>query len=326
MATEDKAVFLNLTQERLAHELTAIQLDSALSIVADILAGFDMTKLDAENSDNDDLFDVYMTALKVQGRSPNTIWRYDYILKRMLKAVGVPTKQVTVYHLRSYLQKEKERGIGEVTLDGDRQIYSSYFNWLQREGLITKNPTANLGTIKKPKKIKTVYSETDFEKLKASCKTVRDKAIVCFLASTGCRIAELSGCDIENVNLESLEVVVHGKGNKERTVYLDEVAGMFLRQYLAQRRDENPALFITIYGERIEPGGVRDMLRKVARRAGVDKVHPHKFRRTLATNLAKRGMPIQEVSAILGHEKLDTTMGYVVIDKEDVKNSYHKYK
>jgi site-specific recombinase XerD len=211
-------------------------------------------------------------------------------------------------------------------LEGNRTVLSSYFSWLFREGLIEKNPITNVGVIKVPKKQKKTYSDIDFEKLNQCCETIRDRAIIHFLRSTGCRISEMCGLDRDMVDLEALECVVHGKGNKDRTVYLDPVAGMVLNEYLKQRTDTSPALFAVMRGqERIQPNGVRVMLKKLGRIAGVDHVHPHKFRRTLATDLARHGMPIQEVANLLGHEKLDTTMRYVVLNKEEMKHNYRRY-
>ena len=169
------------------------------------------------------------------------------------------------------------------------------------------------------------WLSSELERLNRCCTNRRDRAILHFLRSTGCRISEVTELDRSVVNIESLECVVHGKGNKERTVYLDDVAGMVLAEYLDSRTDDNPALFVNRYKERMQPGGVREMLNKLAEAAGVDHVHPHKFRRTLATNMSRHGMPIQEVAKILGHEKLDTTMKYVVLNKDDVKASYRRF-
>lgn len=182
-----------------------------------------------------------------------------------------------------------------------------------------------LGAICCAKKIKAVYSEVEIEKLKFCCRTIRDRAIISFLLSTGCRIGEVCRLNREDVDLANMECRVLGKGNKERTVFPDAVTAMLLRDYLAQRTDESPALFAGRGSSRLSPNGIRRMLDVLARAAGVEHVHPHKFRRTLATGLIRHGMPIQEVAAILGHDKLDTTMQYVVLDKTDVKNAYRKY-
>lgn len=325
MAIEAKAVLLKNLEQSLSTQITASDMSKVLSIVADKLAIFDVQQVDNETNEKDDLLDAYVAAMQIQGRSEKTIERYTYIIKRMMEVVKVPTRSITVYHLRQYLAQEKSRGISDRTLEGNRQVFSAYFNWLQREGLIDGNPTANLGAIKYQKKIKMIYSDVDMERMKYSCASLRDRAIICFLRSTGCRISEMTQLNRDDIDLVNLECRVVGKGNKERTVYFDAVTGMLIREYLKQWTDLLPALFVGKGTERLKPGGVRYMMRDLQTKSSVEHVHPHKFRRTLATNLIRHGMPIQEVAAILGHDKLDTTMQYVVLDKSDVKNAYRKY-
>lgn len=325
MSIEAKTVLMKELEKRLSETITASEMAKVMTAAADALSCFDVNQKETEAYRNDDLLDAYIAAMKVQGRSGKTVERYSYIVKRMMENVKVNTRGITVYHLRQYLMKEKERGISDSTLEGIRQVFSAYFNWLQREGLTDSNPTANLGTIKRQKKIKAIYSEVDIEKMKYCCESVRDRAIVSFLLSTGCRISEMCGLDRADVDVTSLECTVLGKGNKERAVYMDPVTAMLVNEYLTSRKDKYPALFAGKGTERMTPHGVRKMLNTLAEKAKVEHVHPHKFRRTLATNLIRHGMPIQEVASILGHDKLDTTMQYVVLDKSDVKNSYRKY-
>lgn len=325
MAIEAKAVLLSSLSARLSPIVTAESRDRVLECVAQLLDGFNVEVRSDAALQQDDLLDAYISALQVEGKSEKTIERYRYILTRTLETLGVPVRGVNVYHLRRYLADEKARGISDRTLEGYRQVFSAFFNWLQREGLIQQNPTANLGPIKYAKKIKTTYSAVDMERLKLACDSKRDKAIICFLAATGCRISEMTALNRDDVDLNNLECTVFGKGSKERTVYLDAVAGMVLREYLDERTDDHPALFIGKGTDRITPHGVRFMMTKLQDKSMVDHVHPHKFRTTRATDLIRHGMAIQEVAAILGHEKLDTTMKYVVLDKTDIKNSYRKY-
>ena len=319
-----KVSFMTQMEAGLTDTLTVDQMKKMQTVGYAILDKFDLVELEDE-MEQDDLLDCYVSAMKVECRSQKTIDRYVYVIGKMMEFVKVPTRRVSVYHLRNYLTHEKERGICEQTLEGYREIFSAYFNWLQRESLIDRNPCVNLGVIKVPKKEKKTYTDAELERLNWFCGNIRDRAILHFLRSTGCRISEITGLNRDQVNLELLECVVHGKGNKERTVYLDEVAGMLLAEYLNGRIDDVPALFINKQHDRLNPGGVRAMLNKLAEKAGVDHVHPHKFRRTLATGLARHGMPIQEVAKVLGHEKLDTTMKYVVLNKDDVKASYRRY-
>ena len=325
MAIESKVSLLALVEKRIAPKLTAEDVSKAISALSDVLTQFEVREILGEEERQDDLLSCYLDALKVQGRSQKTIDRYKYVLEQMLSAVQVPASRITVYHLRQYLAAMKQRGIADSTMEGHRQIFSAFYNWLQRESLIEKNPTANLGTIKVAKKQKKIYTEVDIAKLNRACKCTRDRAIISFLAATGCRISEATGLNRDSVDLIKLECVVRGKGNKERRVYINSVTGMLISEYLKSRTDDNEALFIGLRGERLHPNGVRYMMAQLAKKAGVDHVHPHKFRRTLATELARHGMPIQEVASILGHEKIDTTMRYVVLDNEDIKNSYRRF-
>ena len=326
MAIDAKMSLLSQVEHRCKERLTVADMDRLMGVLSDVMQGFRVEEIRTENLEKeDDLMRSYVASMKIQGRSPKTIERYVYIIGRFMKYAKTPTRSINVYHVRNWLTAEKERGVQDSTLEGNRQVLSAYFGWLFRECLIEKNPVVNVGVIKVPKRQRRVYSDVDIEKLNRNCETIRDRAIVHFLRSTGCRISEMTGLDRDAVDLDALECVVRGKGNKERTVYLDDVAGMILGEYLKSRRDQNPALFIGKRGERLQPGGVRCMLKRLGERAGVDHVHPHKFRRTQATRLARHGMPIQEVSAFLGHEKIDTTMRYVNVNREDTKHDVRRY-
>ena len=324
MAIEEKTSFLRQMEKELASTTTADTMAKVLSIVADVMEGFDLREIDFEE-EQDDMLECFLQALDVQGRSRKTIVHYRLILGKMLEETKVSARRITVYHLRSYLAKQKERGLKDSTLAHYREVFSSFFGWLFREGLIEKNPVVNLGSIKVAKEEKKVFSDIDMEKMKQNGRRAVDKAIITFLASTGCRVAELVGLDRNALDLENLECVVRGKGNKERTVYLDNVTAMYVKKYLATRTDDCPALFVTRTNERFNTGGIRDMLKRLEERSGVEHIHPHKFRRTLATSLARRNMPIQTIAAILGHEKIETTMEYIVMNKESTKMQYRQY-
>ena len=325
MAIDAKVSFIGMMEKELAGVLTVEQMEKIRKTTVSLLDQFEMTEIRQDDLQEDDLLDCYLSAMKVQCRSPKTIARYEYIIRKMMEGVKVPTRRITVYHLRNYLAAEKERGMMDSSLESIRQVFSAYFNWLQRESLIDRNPTANLGAIKCAKKEKLRYTEIELARLNQCCGNMRDRAILQFLSSTGCRISEMTGLNRDDIDLERLECVVHGKGNKERMVYLSEVAGMMVREYLMSRKDDLEALFIGQRKERLQPGGVRMMLNELAAKAGVEHVHPHKFRRTLATELTRRGMPIQEVARILGHEKIDTTMRYIAMNKDQVKADYRRY-
>ena len=326
-----KMSFIRQLEKQCADKLTVADMGSLLQTVSDVLQNFRMEELQGMEMVSHEMLQSFIASLQVQGRSDKTIIRYRYVIGKFLEYAKTSERNITIYHLRNWFAQEKARGIQESSLEGNREVLSSYFGWLFREGLIEKNPMINFGVIKVIKKKKKIYSEIDIEKLNKACETtneaerLRDRAIIAFLKATGCRISEMTGLDREAVNLDKLECVVHGKGKKDRTVYMDPVTGMLIKEYLDSRKDSGDALFVGKGGRRLEPGGVRCMLKKLGAIAGVDHVHPHKFRRTLATGLAKHGMPIQEVASILGHEKLDTTMKYVNIDQEDTKHDYRRF-
>ena len=325
MAIDAKISFINQIETGLATEVTLDAMNRVMRIVADTLEGYEMRETFETEDREDDLFNSFISALRVQGRSEKTIERYKFVITRLLDAVKLPIRRITVYHIRAYITAEKERGIADSTLEGLRQVFSSFFGWLHREGLIERNPVSNIGTIKCPKKQKGVFTDDEIHRLMMNCTTGRNRAIIAFLRSTGCRISELTELNRNAIDLNAGECIVRGKGDKERVVFLDDVAKMYLRQYLSTRRDFLEPLFIGYRMERLQPGGIRIMLNEVAERAGVEHVHPHKFRRTLATNLARRGMPIQEIAAILGHDKIETTMEYIVMQKDDIKQAHRRY-
>lgn len=325
MAIEAKVALLNNIERQLASVLTVTDMATVMNTIASAMDNFHVEQSSYDVRKEDDFLSAYMSALSVEGRSALTIERYRYVISRMMQSTKVPTRDITVYHLRKYIADEKARGISDRTLEGYRQTFSTYFGWLQRERLIEINPCANLGAIKYQKKQKDIYSDVDLERMKFGCKTLRDRAIICFLQATGCRISEMVSLNREDVDLRNLECTVLGKGNKERVVFLDQVAAVTLQNYLDTRTDDFPALFVGKGSDRLKPNGIRKMLAELGATAHVTHVHPHKFRRTTATNLIRHGMPIQEVAAILGHDKLDTTMQYVVLDKSDIKYSYRKH-
>lgn len=327
MSIADKQVLIKDFEVKVGEILTVAQTTEVMRILVEQLNHYSVEAIfsDSETNDSDDLVEAFFDAKSIEGRSEKTLEYYSGIIRRFREKVRVPLKKVTVYHLRSYLKDYMTTGITDRTAENVREVLSAFFGWLYNEHLIESNPCANLGSIKCQKVVKMPYSEVDIEKVKESCKTDRDKAIVMFLLSTGCRINEMCGLDRDSIDFTEGECVVHGKGNKERTVYLDNVAILYLKRYLDSRTDNVPALFIGQRNERLEPGGVRYMLRKIKERCGVDKVHPHKFRRTFTTNPINRGMPIQDVAVLLGHSKLDTTMQYAYIDRRTLKNTYRKF-
>lgn len=322
-----KKRFSDELREHLKDKLTLKDIETVLESLECQLPKYDLERRPDEDTQKDfeEMLKVFLESKRIEGRSEKTLERYKYILNRYRAYDNTPIREITVYNLRQYLAREKDRGISDRTLRGNRDVFKSFFGWLHDEGLLKSDPCSNLNPIKCKKEVKKPYSTVDIERLKENCTTLRDKAIVSFLLATGCRISEVFNLNREDIDFQNKECTVLGKGNKERTVFIDDVAAMQLQKYLDSRTDKCEALFVGKGTERLHPGGMRKRLHQIADFAGVEKVYPHRFRRTFATTLIDHGMPIQEVADVMGHEKLDTTMTYVYIDKQNVKNSYRKY-
>lgn len=268
----------------------------------------------------------YIATKRVEGLSDSTLRRYYDANLALIRFLRKPLHEVTTYDLRFYLSYRRQQGgISNRTLDGMRRCYSSFFGWLSAEGLIGRNPCAALAQIKYRKTVKKPYSAVDLERIRQACSNIRDLALVDFLYSTGCRVSEVARLDVDDIDFDSLECTVIGKGNKERIVYLSSVAAMHLKEYIATRKDFSTALFVGKGSSRIGKNGIEALLRRIGMAAGVENVHPHRFRRTLATNLLDRGMNIQDVAAILGHADLKTTQIYCYISQSNVRAAYQKY-
>ena len=325
MPAQDKVLLMHKVEETLKPRMFANLLEEAVDEIQGHLDEFDVTHVTNDKLESDDLLDAYIDAKKAAGRGEKTIVRYRYIIERFLRAVNLPTKEVTAAHVRAYFAAEMKRGIAESTVDGIRQILLGYFDWLDQEKLIRRNPLANIEAIKGPTVERHALSYAETDMLRRHCKTLRDHALISFLLATGCRVSEVTSLNRADVKLDDGECIVLGKGNKERTVFMDDVAVLTLREYLAQRTDDCEALFVNRRGERLQAGGVRVILNKIADDAGVEHVHPHRFRRTMVTRLLNRGMGIQEVAVVVGHSKVDTTMKYFASDKNRIKNAYRIY-
>lgn len=268
----------------------------------------------------------YIATKRIEGLSDSTLHRYTEENLKLIQFLQKPLYEITTYDLRFYLSYRRQQGrVSNRTLDGMRRCFSSFFGWLSAEGLIGRNPCAALAQIKYRKQVKRPYSATDMEKLRKACENIRDLALLDFLYCTGCRVSEVSRLDIVDINFEQKECVVLGKGNKERTVYLSEVAAMHLQEYLFTRKDMSEALFVGKGSGRLTKNGIEARLKQIGKVAGVENVHPHRYRRTLATNLLDRGMNIQDVAQILGHADLKTTQVYCFISQANVRAAYRKY-
>lgn len=270
----------------------------------------------------------FIATKRIEGKSENTLKRYYDENMKLINFLNKNLDEITTYDIRFYLSYRKcktERKLSDRTLDGMRRCYSSFFSWLSTEDIISKNPCEALKQIKYKKTIKKPYTQQEIERIRRSCKNKRDLALVDFLYCTGCRVSEVSKLSIDDIDFDRMECVVQGKGNKERYVYLSQVCVMTLKEYLDSRKDLSDALFIGKGTERLGKGGIENIITKLAKEANVADAYPHKFRRTLATNLLDKGMNIQEVAEILGHADLKTTQVYCYMNRFNVKNSYNRY-
>ena len=281
-----------------------------------------------QTKNNQTLKEDFLSAKQVEGCSLRSINYYSSTLDNLIKVLEKTFNQIETEDLRSYLSEyQKKNNASKQTIDNIRRILSSFFTWLEDEDYILKSPVRRIHKIKTTKQVKETYSDEALETLRDNCKTNRDLAIIDMLASTGMRVGELVKLNRVDVDFVNRECVVLGKGSKERVVYFDARTKLHLQNYLNSRTDENEALFVSLLEphNRLEIAGVEIMLRKLGRSLEINKVHPHKFRRTLATRAIDKGMPIEQVQKLLGHQKIDTTMEYAIVDQQNVKNSHKKY-
>lgn len=271
---------------------------------------------------------LFLARKRTEGKSSRTIVQYHLHLNRALYHLNKRVEKITENDLFCYLAKYKqERGVSNAYLDNIRLVFSTFFSWLNAKGYIMKNPAAGLEPIKVEKRLKKSLSDEELERLRRNCEKQRDLALLEFLYSTGVRVSELVSLNRQDIDFYGKNVVVYGKGSKERETYLNATSCMHLKQYLKGRQDNNDALFVSLKAphERLTVSGVEDILRKLGKQTGVEKVHPHRFRRTMATNMLRKGMPVEEVKELLGHTKLDTTMIYCNVSRDNVKHSHLKF-
>ena len=286
----------------------------------------DMVKVQPQT--NEEALACFISAKKVEGCSLKSLLYYQTTIKKMLSVLNTIYFSITTEDIRLYLAKYQEKnGISKATIDNMRRIISSFFSWLENEDYITKSPARRIHKVKTGKVVKEIYTEESIELMRQNCKNKRDLAIIDMLYSTGMRVGELVKLNISDIDFAHKESIVLGKGNKQRRVYFDAKTKIHLEQYLVSRTDDNEALFVSMLAphNRLEISGVEIALRKIGQKLNLSKVHPHKFRRTLATKAIDKGMPIEQVQHLLGHTKIDTTLGYAMVDDENVRISHKKF-
>ncbi len=277
---------------------------------------------------NYDYLEMFIAAKKIEGCSDRTVAYYKVTVEHLLKCIDTPIRKITTDEIRSYLAKYQEKsGCSKTTVDNIRRNISSFFSWLEEEDYILKSPMKRIHKIKTVQPVKETISDELIERLRDACLCKRDLAMVDLLYSTGIRVGELVRLNVDDISFEERECVVFGKGDKERKVYFDAKAKLHLQDYLKERKDDNPALFVTLDAphQRLKISGVEIRIRRLGRSINAEKIHPHKFRRTMATRAIDKGMPIEQVQKILGHSQIDTTMQYAMVNQSNVKNAHRKY-
>ena len=312
--------------------LTLEQLEELQRVITHSLYTVEISERKASNSPvnsgNGNLLDVFIAAKRIEGCSEKSLKYYDATIRHMISSVERQIREINTDDLRCYLADyQRKRSSSKVTIDNMRRIFSSFFGWLEDEDYILKSPVRRIHKIKTEKNIKETYSDEILEQLRDSCEEIRDLAMIDLLTSTGMRVGELVRLNREDINFHERECVVLGKGNSERVVYFDARTKIHLLNYIDNRIDTNSALFVSLAkpNERLMIGGVETRLREIGKRTDLNKVHPHKFRRTLATRAIDKGMPIEQVQRLLGHVKIDTTMHYAMVNQANVKNSHRKF-
>lgn len=290
--------------------------------------GVEIIKNDNDERNQTDYSDIFVSAKRVEGCSERTLNYYKTTIENMLNSVNKKVNNIETDDLRKYLADyQLNNQCSKVTIDNVRRILSSFFAWLEDEDYIIKSPTRRIHKIKTMKTVKETYSDEELEEMRDSCDEIRDLALIDFLSSTGVRVGELVNLNIKDIDFENRSCVVLGKGSKQREVYFDARTKIHLQNYLSTRIDNNQALFVSLLHpfNRLKISGVEIRLRELGNKININRVHPHKFRRTMATKAIDKGMPIEQVQVLLGHSKIDTTLEYAMVNQNNVRNSHKRF-
>ena len=293
-----------------------------------LLQTFSENTIQKEEVTNDEYLQLFLDAKRIEGCSDRTIQYYSVTVDKMLQKIQTPVRKISTEEIRKYLvDYQKINDCSKVTVDNVRRNISSFFSWLEEEDYILKSPMRRIHKIKTKQPVKEIISDEAIEMLRDHCQCPRDLAMIDLLYSKGIRVGELVNLNISDVDFEARECVVFGKGDKERRVYFDAKAKLHLLNYLSERKDNNPALFVTLDApyDRLKISGVEIRIRTLGRKLNMEKIHPHKFRRTMATRAIDKGMPIEQVQKLLGHSQIDTTMQYAIVNQTNVKTSHQKF-
>ena len=326
-------VILNITKD-MEDSLTDYQLNKLKESLiinfekVEFIMKTDELKHQEELDENKIMIESFISSKQIEGCSDRTIKYYKEIIDKFNDSFDKSIKKISTEEIRSYLSNYKEMSTcGSTTIDNIRRVLSSFFSWLEDEDYIIKSPIRRIHRIKTPTTIKEVLTDENLEKLRDECENIRDLSLIELLISTGMRVGELVNLNISNLNFEDRSCIVLGKGNKEREVYFDAKTKLHLKEYISKRNDTNDALFVSLREphQRLSISGIELIVRNLGVNTNINKVHPHKFRRTLATMAIDKGMPVEQVQKLLGHVKIETTMHYAMVNQSNVKISHRRY-
>ncbi len=319
----------NIMQQMLPY-LDNAQLKKLRQVIEHCLCGYELTAKQTmhKEDDSNDLLSMFIAAKRVEGCSERTLKYYQSTIEALMSSLSKSAQHIHTDDLRAYLTEYQDRKqSSRVTIDNIRRILSSFFSWLEDEDYIIKSPVRRIHKVKAASCIKETYSDEELEMMRDNCNELRDLALIDMLASTGMRVGEIVTLNRDDIDFNERECVVLGKGNKERIVYFDARTKLHLQDYLNSRIDNEPALFVSLRApyRRIQIGGIENRLRGIGWNLNITKVHPHKFRRTLATKAIDKGMPIEQLQRLLGHQRIDTTLQYAMVKQSNVKTAHRKY-
>lgn len=324
-----KEQLISQVQRQMLPYLNNEQLAKLRAAMEYCLHGLEITVTDQpQEQERPNAVAAFIAAKRIEGCSEKTLTYYRKTIEAMTAGIGKTPQQITTDDIRQYLTAyQVQRKSSKVTIDNIRRILATFYSWLEDEDYIVKSPVRRIHKVKTAKVIKDTYTDEALELMRDNCGTLRDLAIIDLLASSGMRVGEMVALNRDDINFNERECVVFGKGSKQRLVYFDARTKIHLQDYLDSRTDSDPALFVTLRApfQRLQIGGVEARLRELGKRLQIPKVHPHKFRRTLATSAIDKGMPIEQVQQLLGHQKIDTTMHYAMVKQQNVKLAHRKY-
>ena len=323
-----KTIFINDIIQMMLPHMNNAQCEALQEVLQHVLFQYDLVKHKDCCAEERDYLALFLSAKRIEGCSEKSLKYYESTIQKLLGTLGKSVNQIVTDDIRKYLTKyQEENKSSKVTIDNIRRILSSFFSWLEDEDYILKSPVRRIHKVKTGVSVKEIYSDEMLEFLRDSCTELRDLAMIDMLASTGMRVGEMVLLNRNDIDFNERECIVFGKGNKERIVYFDARTKIHLQNYLESRSDINPALFVSLKEpcNRLSINGIETRLRKLGKNLGLQRVHPHKFRRTLATMAIDKGMPIEQLQQLLGHRKIDTTLQYAMVRQSNVKIAHRKY-